>query len=121
MLITDNAKFYIQLIPFYWYLNNTDMFEELFLKADKFYDEMLTEETTPLISYLCALSENNHNFLEESLTILQQKKIYKELHSTYKKVLNKALTSWSNSQRLIDMLKGFAENDDDKDIVRNVA
>ncbi|CAG8787720.1 24712_t:CDS:2, partial [Racocetra persica] len=56
------------------------MSEELFLKANKFYDEMLTEETASLILYLCAFSKNNHNFLEESLTMLQQRKIYRELY-----------------------------------------
>ncbi|CAG8687941.1 9889_t:CDS:1, partial [Racocetra fulgida] len=63
------------------------------LKADKFYKETFIEEMAYSITYLYAFNQNSHNFLEESLTILQQRKIYRELYNAYKKALNKALTS----------------------------
>ncbi|CAG8773918.1 2670_t:CDS:1 [Cetraspora pellucida] len=113
MLTTDNAKFHIRLIPSYWYYNNADVSKEPFLKVNKFYKKILTEETTFPISYLCVFNQDNQDFLEKSLTILQQRKIYEELHSTYKKALNKALISRSNSQRLIDLLKEFTESVDE--------
>ncbi|CAG8574967.1 5859_t:CDS:2 [Cetraspora pellucida] len=80
MLTTDNAKFHIWLILSRWYYDNADMSKEPFLKADKFYEEILIEETAFPISYLCAFNQDNQDFLEKSFTILQQRKIYGELH-----------------------------------------
>ncbi|CAG8519037.1 918_t:CDS:2 [Cetraspora pellucida] len=86
MLTTDNAKFHIRLIPSCWYYDNADMSKEPFLKADKFYEKILTEKTVFPISYLYAFNQNNQDFFKKSLTILQQKKIYRELHKFTKSV-----------------------------------
>ncbi|CAG8800456.1 22469_t:CDS:2, partial [Cetraspora pellucida] len=65
MLTNDNAKFHIWLIPSCWYYNNTNMSKEPFLKANKFYEKILTEETAFPISYLCAFNQDNQDFLEK--------------------------------------------------------
>ncbi|CAG8779321.1 21241_t:CDS:2, partial [Gigaspora margarita] len=56
--------------------------------------------------YIC------RNSLVKEIFERSKKKIYRKLYSTYKKALNKALTSRSNSQWLINLLKEFTENDD---------
>ncbi|CAG8791728.1 39133_t:CDS:2 [Gigaspora margarita] len=109
ILITDNAKFHIWLIPSCWYNNNVDVSKESFMNADKFYEEKSIEETGSPTAYLCAFNQDNWDFLEENLSLLQQKKVYGELHSIYKKALNKVLKSQTKSQQLIDLLQEFTE------------
>ncbi|CAG8793196.1 44877_t:CDS:2, partial [Gigaspora margarita] len=48
------------------YFDNADVYEEPFLKADKFYDEILTEIAASLIPYLCAFkfTENDDESFE---------------------------------------------------------
>ncbi|CAG8787051.1 3922_t:CDS:2, partial [Racocetra fulgida] len=80
ILMTDNAKFYIQFIPSHWYNDSIDVSKEPFLNADKFYEEKSIEETVSPTPYLI-----------------------------YKKALNKALKSQMKSGQLIDLLQEFAE------------
>ncbi|CAG8814505.1 25909_t:CDS:2, partial [Gigaspora margarita] len=82
---------------------------ESFMNADKFYEEKSIEETGSPTAYLCAFNQDNRNFLEESLSLLQQRKVYGELYSIYKKALNKVLKSQTKSQQLIDLLQEFTE------------
>ncbi|CAG8567947.1 8181_t:CDS:2 [Cetraspora pellucida] len=79
------AKFHIQLISSYWYYKKIDISNDLFLKANKFYNEKnLVEETASSITYLYVFSYNNQDFFEESLIMNQQRKIYEKLHRIYK-------------------------------------
>ncbi|CAG8599131.1 1232_t:CDS:2 [Cetraspora pellucida] len=95
------------------YYEDIDVSNELFLRADKFYEEKLIEEMASPITYLCTFSQDNQDFLKESLNVIQQKKVYEELYSAYKTALNKALKSKSNSQQLIDLLQEFVEKGED--------
>ncbi|CAG8512022.1 11521_t:CDS:2 [Cetraspora pellucida] len=56
MLMMDIAKFHIRLIPLRWYYEDINVSNKLFLRADKFYEEKLIEETASPITYLCAFS-----------------------------------------------------------------
>ncbi|CAG8448312.1 8039_t:CDS:2 [Cetraspora pellucida] len=62
-----------------------DVSNELFLRADKFYEEKLIKEMASPITYLCAFSQDNKDFLKESLNIIQQRKVYEELHKFVEK------------------------------------
>ncbi|CAG8814802.1 5551_t:CDS:2, partial [Gigaspora margarita] len=52
MLMTDNTKFYIWLIPSCWYNNNANISKEHFLNSDKFYKEKSIEEMVSSTTYL---------------------------------------------------------------------
>jgi hypothetical protein len=117
MLTTNNAKFHIRLIPSRWYYKDLDGSREPFFTADKFCNENLVsiqQESSIHINYLCAFSQDNEDFLEKSLTVLQQKKIYGELHGIYKKALQKALQNKAKSEQLIELLKEFTEGCDEE-------
>ncbi|CAB4403820.1 unnamed protein product [Rhizophagus irregularis] len=111
MLATSDAKFHIRLILSRWYFKDLDGTKEPFISADKFYKEnMEQDEPTIHINYLSAFDQDNHDFLEESLPIIQQKMIYGELHGMYKKALQKALQSKTKSQQLKELLQNFNED-----------
>ncbi|GBC31701.2 hypothetical protein GLOIN_2v1839091 [Rhizophagus irregularis DAOM 181602=DAOM 197198] len=66
--------------------------------------------------YLCLFDQNNNDYCEERLTVLEQRIVYGKLHGVYKKALNKALQTTSKSEQLISLLQEFADdkNDDDE-------
>ena len=77
MLTTNNAKFHICFIPSCWYYKDLDGSREPFFTADKFCNENLVsiqQESSIHINYLCAFSQDNEDFFEKSLTVLQQKR-----------------------------------------------
>ncbi|PKY60801.1 hypothetical protein RhiirA4_484944, partial [Rhizophagus irregularis] len=89
MLTTKNALFHIRLIPTRWYCTKTNGSDELFLTADKFMQE------------------------EQNITYHHNSRIvYGKLHGTYKKALSKALQTSSKSQKLINLLQEFIENEE---------
>uniref|UniRef100_U9SWD8 Uncharacterized protein n=1 Tax=Rhizophagus irregularis (strain DAOM 181602 / DAOM 197198 / MUCL 43194) TaxID=747089 RepID=U9SWD8_RHIID len=65
---------------------------------------------------LCLFDQNNNDYCEERLTVLEQRIVYGKLHGVYKKALNKALQTTSKSEQLISLLQEFADdkNDDDE-------
>ncbi|CAG8589996.1 5889_t:CDS:2, partial [Scutellospora calospora] len=68
-------------------LNGT---KESFILADKFYKDCnILQELNISIDYLCIFGQNNQDFQEKSLMILQQKAIYEEIYGIYKKALKK--------------------------------
>ncbi|CAB4495893.1 unnamed protein product [Rhizophagus irregularis] len=66
--------------------------------------------------YLCLFDQNNNDYCEERLTVLEQRIVYVKLHGVYKKALNKALQTTSKLEQLISLLQEFADdkNDDDE-------
>ncbi|CAG8772016.1 35288_t:CDS:2, partial [Gigaspora margarita] len=55
--------------------------------ANKFYnEEQLIEETASSIMYLGLFSQNNQDVIEESLNLIQQRKVYGELHKFMKEI-----------------------------------
>ncbi|CAG8683705.1 13981_t:CDS:2 [Gigaspora margarita] len=52
------------------------------------------------------------DFLQENLSLLEQKLIYGTLHGTYKKAISKALQSKSESDRLLKLLEDFVQERD---------
>ena len=92
--------------------------QEPFLFADKFMDNnqdiAYNYETNESMTSLCLFNQNNNEFCEERLTVLEQQIIYGKLHGMYKKALNKALQTSSKSNQLINLLQEFAEEDDDE-------
>ncbi|CAG8543623.1 6878_t:CDS:2 [Scutellospora calospora] len=89
--------------------------EEQFLVADKFSQNMSASPNDTSIPYLYFFRQEKADFYEKNMTSLEQKIIYEELHSTYKKALNKALKNKSKSLQLIDLLQDFAEEDNTDD------
>ena len=116
MLATNNAKFHIRLILSWWYYKNLDGTKEPFISADKFYKEReeKQQETIIPINYLSAFGQDNQDFLEESLPVVQQKMLYGELHGMYKKAIQKAFQSKRKGQQLIELLQEFNESDNDQ-------
>ncbi|CAG8502816.1 16316_t:CDS:2 [Cetraspora pellucida] len=102
MLTTKTACFHIRLILTRWYYENLNGSEEPFLQADKFMQENK-------VPYLCSFNQNCKDFREESLTVLQQKIVYRKVHSAYKKALNKALQTHSKSIQFITLLQEFVD------------
>ena len=116
MLVTKTAFFHIQFIPSRWYDDNKNVTREPFLVADKFTEDNVTynsEEFTDSNTSLCLFNQNNNEFCEERLTIIEQKLIYGKLHGMYKKALNKALRSNFKSEQLINLLQEFTESESD--------
>ncbi|CAB4416453.1 unnamed protein product [Rhizophagus irregularis] len=64
------------------------------------------------VPYLCLFDQKNRDFHEERLTIYEQRIVYRKLHGTYKKALSKALQTNSKSQKLINLLQEFIENEE---------
>ncbi|CAB4417000.1 unnamed protein product [Rhizophagus irregularis] len=113
MLTTKNALFYIRLIPTRWYCTKINSSDKLFLTADKFMQEEqnITYHHNS-VPYLCLFDQKNRDFHEERLTIYEQRIVYGKLHGTYKKALLKALQTSSKSQKLINLLQEFIENEE---------
>ncbi|CAG8453633.1 11701_t:CDS:2 [Cetraspora pellucida] len=86
MLATKNAYFHIRLIPIRWYIKNEDGSEKPFLQANKFKNNLKGEK----------------DFCKNNLTIFEQKAIYKELHSIYKKALNDEFVSDAYPVKVVD-------------------
>ena len=110
MLVTKMAFFHIQFIPSRWYDDNKNVTQEPFLVADKFTQDNITynyEEFTNSNTSLYLFNQNNNEFCEERLMIIEQKFIYGKLHGMYKKALNKALRSNSKSEKLINYYKNL--------------
>ncbi|CAG8490806.1 141_t:CDS:1, partial [Scutellospora calospora] len=86
--------------------------EELFLQADKFEhdDQNTTQDSSSAVTYLCIFDQSGKDFHKKNLTILEQKAIYRKLHSIYKKALNKALQDNLKSQQLTNLLQEFVKN-----------
>jgi hypothetical protein len=121
MLVTKMAFFHIRFISSRWYDDNKisiSAIQEPFLVSDKFsqdditynYDDFIDSNTS--LCLLCLFNQNNSEFCEERLTVIEQKLIYGKLHEIYKKALNKALQSNSKSQQLINLLQEFTEDRD---------
>ncbi|PKY34873.1 hypothetical protein RhiirB3_420959, partial [Rhizophagus irregularis] len=100
MLTTKEAVFHIRFIPTRWYNEDRNAVQESFITADN----------------LCLFDQNNNDYCEERLTVLEQRIVYGKLHGVYKKALNKALQTTSKSEQLISLLQEFADdkNDDDE-------
>jgi len=117
MLTSKTAFFHIQFIPSRWYddnNNNKHNTQEPFLVADKFTQDNVIYnygEFNEANTNLCLFDQNNAEFCEGRLTIVEQKLVYGQLHGMYKKALNKALQSNSKSEKLINLLQEFAEDD----------
>ncbi|PKY50354.1 hypothetical protein RhiirA4_466803, partial [Rhizophagus irregularis] len=103
----------IVLIPTRWYCIKTNGSDELFLTADKFMQEKqnITYHHNS-VPYLCLFDQKNRDFHEERLTIYEQRIVYRKLHGTYKKALSKALQTNFKSQKLINLLQEFIENEE---------
>ncbi|CAB5115735.1 unnamed protein product [Rhizophagus irregularis] len=92
--------------------------QESFITADKFLqdNQQIEYNTDEFVSSLCLFDQNNNDYCEERLTVLEQRIVYGKLHGVYKKALNKALQTTSKSEQLISLLQEFADdkNDDDE-------
>ncbi|PKY46823.1 hypothetical protein RhiirA4_461809, partial [Rhizophagus irregularis] len=101
------------LIPTRWYCTKINSSDKLFLTADKFMQEEqnITYHHNS-VPYLCLFDQKNRDFHEERLTIYEQRIVYGKLHGTYKKALLKALQTSSKSQKLINLLQEFIENEE---------
>ncbi|CAG8780523.1 11045_t:CDS:2, partial [Gigaspora margarita] len=88
------------------------MFEEI-LKATGKQLRIIMTDANPAADLAVHQRICNNNQEIEICDASEQRKIYEKLYSTYKKAINKALTSQSNSQQLIDLLKEFTENNDE--------
>ncbi|CAB5394861.1 unnamed protein product [Rhizophagus irregularis] len=118
MLTTKEAVFHIRFIPTRWYNEDRNAVQELFITADKFLqdNQQIEYNTDEFVSSLCLFDQNNNDYCEERLTVLEQRIVYGKLHGVYKKALNKALQTTSKSEQLISLLQEFADdkNDDDE-------
>ncbi|CAG8739279.1 34464_t:CDS:2, partial [Gigaspora margarita] len=82
--------------------------------ADKYENKEAPDYAIP---YLSPFYNQEKDFLQENLSLLEQKLIYGTLHSTYKKAISKALQSKSESDRLLKLLNDFVqERDQPEDI-----
>ena len=120
MLVMEIAFFHVKFILTRWYDDdNKNATQEPFLVADKFTQENITynygDAFNDSNSSLCLFNQNNNEFCEERLTIIEQKIIYGKLHGMYKKALNRALQNNTNSEQLINLLQEFAEGESDPD------
>ncbi|CAB5194091.1 unnamed protein product [Rhizophagus irregularis] len=79
-------------------------------------NQQIEYNTDEFVSSLCLFDQNNNDYCEERLTVLEQRIVYGKLHGVYKKALNKALQTTSKSEQLISLLQEFADdkNDDDE-------
>ncbi|CAB5188566.1 unnamed protein product [Rhizophagus irregularis] len=79
-------------------------------------NQQIEYNTDEFVSSLCLFDQNNNDYCEERLTVLEQRIVYGKLHGVYKKALNKALQTTSKSEQLISLLQKFADdkNDDDE-------
>ena len=109
MLNTCKARFHIRLIPSRWYQKDKDASHESFIVADKFRDTNTIQESN--ITYLCAIDKEKEDLFEHRMNLLDEKIMYGTLHGTYKKALQKALQTKTNSLRLIEILEDFADED----------
>lgn len=116
MLSTKNALFHIRLIPTRWYCTRTNGSDEPFLTVDKFMQEKqnITYHHNS-VPNLCLFDQENKDSYKERLTIYEQKMVYRKLHGTYKKALLKALQTSSKSQKLINLLQEYIENENTSD------
>ncbi|CAG8615798.1 7143_t:CDS:2, partial [Racocetra fulgida] len=81
----------------------------LFKKIDKCLERILT----PIMLQKQHNEINQTVYYEANKLLNDDIEVYGELYSVYKKALNKALTSRSNSQLLINLLKEFTDNIDE--------
>ncbi|CAB4481291.1 unnamed protein product [Rhizophagus irregularis] len=63
------------------------------------------------VGYLCAIDKEKEDLLEHRMNLLDEKIMYDTLHGTYKKALQKALQTKTDSLRLIEILEDFANED----------
>ncbi|EXX55807.1 hypothetical protein RirG_221900 [Rhizophagus irregularis DAOM 197198w] len=63
------------------------------------------------VGYLCAIDKEKEDLLEHRMNLLDEKIMYDTLHGTYKKALQKALQTKTDSLRLIKILEDFANED----------
>ncbi|CAG8641262.1 16822_t:CDS:2, partial [Cetraspora pellucida] len=77
---------------------------ETFITADKYESEEAPDYDIPYLSPFC---NQEKDFLQENLSLLEQKLVYKTLHSIYKKAISKALQSKSESDHLLKLLEDF--------------
>ncbi|CAG8855070.1 27304_t:CDS:2, partial [Gigaspora margarita] len=103
MLSNNKAKFHIQMIPSRWYQKDKDALFELFQENDK-----------PM-TYLCANDKKKIDLTKKQTNIHKQKVLYSTLHGIYKKALQKALQTKSNSRHLIEVLQEFTNMDEDEE------
>ncbi|CAB4399283.1 unnamed protein product [Rhizophagus irregularis] len=112
MLNICEARFYIRLIPSRWYQKDKDASHEAFIVADKFQNGMFTNAIQENnVGYLCAIDKEKEDLLEHQMNLLDEKIMYGTLHETYKKALQKALQTKTDSLRLIEILEDFANED----------
>ncbi|PKK73586.1 hypothetical protein RhiirC2_709524 [Rhizophagus irregularis] len=111
MLTTKEAVFHIRFIPMRWYNEDRNAVQESFITADKFLqdNQQIEYNTDEFVSSLCLFDQNNNDYCEERLTVLEQRIVYGKLHGVYKKALNKALQTTSKSEQLISLLQEFAD------------
>ena len=112
MLATSNAKFHIRLILSRWYKNDPNIMPtQPFLVADKFANDATEQNDHSPTSYLSQFGEKK-DFMEQSLTVSEQKIMYGRLHGIYKKALQRALENKVKSQQLIELLEDFISTQD---------
>ncbi|CAG8832972.1 23160_t:CDS:2, partial [Gigaspora margarita] len=119
MLSNKKTKFHIQMIPSRWYQKDKNASFEPFVIADKYHNNNETyniqQENDKLMTYLCAIDKEKIDLTEKRTNIYEQKVLYGTLHGMYKKALQKALQTKSNSRRLIEVLQEFTNMDEDEE------
>ncbi|CAB4374885.1 unnamed protein product [Rhizophagus irregularis] len=100
-----------------WYNEDRNAVQESFITADKFLqdNQQIEYNTDEFVLSLCLFDQNNNDYCEERLTVLEQRIVYGKLHGVYKKALNKALQTTSKSEQLISLLQEFADDKNDND------
>ncbi|CAG8676266.1 9564_t:CDS:2, partial [Cetraspora pellucida] len=103
-----------EMLEFVVVLSKQKWLEELFFVANKFIQETLKQSNNSFcISYLSVFGQDKMN---ENLTVIDQKIIYKKLYEIYKKALCKTLQSNSKSQQLISLIQEFVDDCDNSDL-----
>ncbi|CAG8470374.1 12425_t:CDS:1 [Dentiscutata heterogama] len=83
-----------------------DASKETFITANKYESEEASDYD---ILYLSPFYNQEKDFLQENLSLLEQKLVYGTLHSIYKKAISKALQSKSESDHLLKLLEDFVQ------------
>ncbi|CAG8479842.1 21058_t:CDS:2 [Cetraspora pellucida] len=114
MLVTSKTNFHIHLLSSQWFCTSENGIEELFLVADKFYQE--TQNQTSCFFSVQYLSVLEKDSIEENLIVLEQKVTYRKIHKTYKKALCKVLQTYSKSEKLISLLEKFVNDSNESNL-----
>ncbi|CAG8840285.1 2596_t:CDS:2, partial [Gigaspora margarita] len=77
--------------------------------------EISLQENDKLMTYLYAIDKEKIDLTKKQTNIYEQKVLYGTLYGMYKKALQKALQTKSNSRRLIEVLQKFTNMDEDKE------